>query len=307
MSATFLLPVYNGAATLAEAVDSILAQDEDDFELLLIDDASTDASPAIVRRYAHRDPRVRAILHERNAGLAATLNEGLRLAGNDLVLRMDQDDVSLPSRLRVQRSFMETHPAVAVAGSWVFHMGGEPRFDRLVELPITPRAVAAKLQQENCLYHPSVAMRRSAVLSLGGYRAEFRNAEDYELWLRVSHEHDLANVAEPLLRYRFSVDGMTLGRKWEQLYYVHLAQTVHRNASLGLREADVLARESLAQVGRRSFMSQVARGTVSELIALRHWDNAIRIAVRLGREIGIGASARLVASIARERARSWTA
>lgn len=307
MSATFLLPVYNGAATLAEAVDSILAQDEGDFELLLIDDASTDASPAIARRYAHRDPRVRAILHERNAGLAATLNEGLRLAGNDLVLRMDQDDVSLPSRLRVQRSFMETHPAVAVAGSWVFHMGREPRFDRLVELPTTPRAVAAKLQHENCLYHPSVAMRRSAVLALGGYRAEFRNAEDYELWLRVSHEHDLANVAEPLLRYRFSVDGMTLGRKWEQLYYVHLAQTVHRNASVGLQEADLLARESLAQVDRRSFMSQVARGTVSELVALRHWGNAIRIAVRLGRQIGIGASARLVASIARERARSWTA
>jgi glycosyltransferase involved in cell wall biosynthesis len=306
VSATFLLPVYNGAATLAEAVDSILAQDDDDFELLLIDDASTDSSPAIARRYAHDDRRVRTVLHERNTGLAATLNEGLRLAGNELVLRMDQDDVSLPSRLRVQRSFMGTHPAVAVAGSWVFHMGEQPRFDRLVELPTTPRAVAAKLQQENCLYHPSVVMRRSTVLALGGYRAEFRNAEDYELWLRVSHEHDLANVAEPLLRYRFSVDGMTLGRKWEQLYYVHLAQTVHRNASLGLQEADVLARESLARVRRRSFMSQVARTTATELVALRHWGNAIEIAVRLGREIGVGASARLLVSIGRERARSWT-
>lgn len=301
MSATFLLPVYNGAATLAEAVDSILAQDAGDFELLLIDDASTDASPAIAHRYAHCDPRVRVVFHERNAGLAATLNEGLRLAGNELVLRMDQDDVSLPSRLRVQRSFMEMHPAVAVAGSWVFHMGGEPRFDRLVELPTTPRAVATRLQQENCLYHPSVAMRRSAVLALGGYRAAFRNAEDYELWLRVSHVHDLANVAEPLLRYRFSVDGMTLGRKWEQLYYVHLAQTVHRNASLELQEADVLARESLAQVGRRSFMSQVARGTVAELVALRHWRDSTRVAARFGREIGVGASAKLMASIARER------
>lgn len=291
MSATFLLPAYNGVETLAEAIESVLAQDEPELELLVIDDASTDASAALAEQYARRDPRVTVVAHERNAGLAATLNEGLERARHDLVLRMDQDDVSLPSRLRTQRAYMEDHPAVAVAGSWVFHMGATPEHDRLVELPVTPRAIAQKLQSENCLYHPSVAMRRTAVLEAGGYRSEFRNAEDYELWLRLAREHDLANVPKPLLRYRFSLGGMTLGRKWEQLYYVHLAQAVHRHAEIGLEEAGALARESLEDVSRRWFMTQVARGTVSELVALRHWSDVFLLALRFGREIGLPASA----------------
>ena len=122
----------------------------------MIDDASSDSSFALAEGFARRDARVRAVRHEQNAGLAATSNEGLELASHELVLRMDQDDVALPKRLREQREFMEQQPTVAVAGSWVFHMGAEPRYDRLVELPTTPRAIAAKLQRENCLYHSSV-------------------------------------------------------------------------------------------------------------------------------------------------------
>lgn len=305
MTVTVLLPVYNGAVTLREAVDSILAQDDPHFELLVVDDASTDGSAAIVADYARRDPRVTAVLHERNAGLAATLNEGLERARYELVVRMDQDDQSLAHRLRVQRAYMNAHPAIAVAGSWVLHMGARPEFDRLVELPRTPREIAAALQRQNCLYHPSVIMRRSVILGLGGYRGEFRNAEDYDLWLRVSREHDLGNVAEPLLRYRFSVDGMTLGRKWEQFYFVHLAQAAHGDASLQLEEADVIARETLAGVSRRLFMAEVAEGTVSELVRLRHWGDALSLSKRFGREVGPTTSAKLVGFVAREKVRSW--
>lgn len=306
MSATFVVPVYNGVGTLREALDSILAQDERDFELLVLDDASSDGSAALAEEYARRDSRVVVVAHERNAGLASTLNEGLERASNELVLRMDQDDVSLPSRLRVQSAYLEAHPAVAAAGSWVFHMGAEPAYDRLVELPTTPREVARRLYRENCLYHPSVALRRSVVLAAGGYRSEFKNAEDYELWLRLAREHDLANIPEPLLRYRFSLGGMTLSRKWEQLYYVHLAQAMHRHAAISLEEAGVLARASLGEVNRRWFMTQVARGTVSELAALRHWDDAFRLSLSFGREIGLSSSARLLTLVAGKRGRAWT-
>lgn len=304
MSATFLLPVYNGAAKLGEAIDSVLAQDEPDFELLILDDASSDGSATLAEAYARRDSRVIVVAHERNAGLTAMLNEGLERASHELVLRMDHDDISLPSRLRVQSAYMETHPAVAAAGSWVFHMGARPQHDRLVELPSTPREIAARLQRENCIYHPSVALRRSVVLKAGGYKSEFGNAEDYELWLRLAREHDLANVPEPLLRYRFSVAGATLGRKWEQLYYVHLAQAMHRHAAIGLEEADVLARASLEAVNRRWFMTQVARGTVVELVALRHWQDALRLSLSFGREIGLPSSAALLTLVASERGRA---
>jgi len=306
VSATFLLPVYNGAATLREAIDSVLAQDEPSFELLILDDASSDGSAALAEDYKRRDSRVVVVAHERNSGLASTLNEGLERASHELVLRMDQDDVSLPWRLRVQSAYLEAHPAVAAAGSWVLHMGARPEHDRLVELPSTPREIAVRLQRENCLYHPSVALRRSVVLEAGGYRSEFKNAEDYELWLRLAREHDLANVPEALLRYRFSLGGMTLGRKWEQLYYVYLAQAMHRHAAIGLEEAGVLARASLEEVNRRWFMTHVARGTVSELVALRHWQDALRLSMTFGREIGLPSSAKLLALVASERRRAWT-
>src|SRR5207248_64664 len=151
--------------------------------------------------------------------------------------------------------------------------------------------VAARLWRENCLYHPSVALRRSVVLEAGGYRSEFKNAEDYELWLRLVREHDLANVPEPLIRYRFSLGGMTLSRKWEQLYYVHLARALHGNAPIDEEAAGALARAALEEINRRWFMTQVARGTVSELVGLRHWRDALRLSMSFAREIGVPSSA----------------
>jgi glycosyltransferase involved in cell wall biosynthesis len=293
MTVSVLLPVYNGASTLREAVDSILAQDDVELELLLVDDASRDESAEIIRAYAARDERVTAVVHEENIGLAATLNEGLGAARHELVARMDQDDVALPGRLRAQVSFMRSRPEILLAGSFVFHMGANRSSDRLVELPTTPRQVAQTLQRENCLYHPAVILRRSPVIEAGGYREEFHNAEDYELWLRLARCHDLANIPEPLLRYRFSVSGMTLGRKWEQLRYVNLAQELHREPGISLGEAERRADVRLQHVDRRWFMRQVASGTVDELVRLRLWRDGRRLATAFAREIGLAESARL--------------
>jgi GT2 family glycosyltransferase len=303
MSVTVLLPIYNGARTLRQAVESVLRTEAVEFELLLIDDASTDASAAIVRDYASRDDRVTAVLHERNVGLAGTLNEGLERARHELVARMDQDDEALPERLRVQAEFLAAHPDVAVAGSWVFHMGARPERDRLVRLPTEPEEIAATLQRENCLYHPSVMLRRNVVVEAGGYRGEFKNAEDYDLWLRLARSHKLTNIAQPLLRYRFSVHGMTLGSKWEQLYYVHLAQAAAGDPEVRLDEADRRARAKLADVDRGWFLTQVAQGTVRELAALGHWRDAAVVLRRFAKEIGLRRSVSLLAEMARARGR----
>jgi glycosyltransferase involved in cell wall biosynthesis len=305
MSVTVLLPVYNGAATLRQAIESILVQDAPDFELLVIDDHSTDDSTNIAASFAKRDERVRLIVHDQNTGLATSLNEGLELAQGELVARMDQDDESLPQRLRVQQAFMEGHPSIVVAGSDVLHMGASPMFDRLVELPHAPGDIASRLQQENCLYHPAVIMRREVVVELGGYRDTFRNAEDYDLWLRIAREHDLGNVAEPLLRYRFSVGGMTLGRKWEQLYYVHLAQAASRNPALAVGQLDDIARASLADVDRRSFMRHVASATVDELVQLRLWSEASALTRQFAPDVGRKMAIALLARVNYTRARSY--
>jgi glycosyltransferase involved in cell wall biosynthesis len=299
MSVTVLLPVYNGAATLEQALRSILLQRHRDFELLVIDDASTDGSAAVIQRVAGLDPRVVPVLHDRNAGLANTLNEGLEQARHELVARMDQDDEALPDRLVAQVAFLEAHPRVAVAGSWVYHMGSERRHDRLVRLPVEHDEIAARLASENCMYHPTVMLRRSVVLDVGGYRGEFKNAEDYDLWLRVARRAELANVAKPLLRYRFSVGGMTLGRKWEQLFYVHVAQAAGGDPDMPFEDAKRRARETFAEVDRRDFLTHVAVGTVRELAALGHWRDAAIVAARFAKDIGPRASGRLLAEIGR--------
>ncbi|MEE3715444.1 glycosyltransferase [Tumidithrix elongata RA019] len=286
MSVTVLMPVYNAGPYLHQAIASILQQSYQDFELLIVNDASTDRSGDIIQEYAKADLRITFISHDRNMGLAATLNEGLSLARYDLVARMDQDDEALPSRLAVQLDYMQSHPEVFVAGSFVYHMAASQSSDRLVQLPITYEQIRATLPRENCIYHPSVIMRRQKILDLGGYRAQFKNAEDYDLWLRVSKNYPLVNIPQPLLRYRFSVGGMTLSRKWEQLFYVCLAQVAHQHESATLEEIQEQAREKHHQINKLDFLRTVAKGTVDELVSLQLWQEARQIATNFAPDIG---------------------
>jgi glycosyltransferase involved in cell wall biosynthesis len=294
---TVLMPLYNPGRVLGQAIDSVLAQSVTDFELLVIDDGSTDGSRDLIRAYARRDQRVRAILHDRNLGLAATLNEGLELSSGRLVARMDQDDEALPERLHRQRRFMQLHPDVLVAGSAVYHMGARPEFDRLVVPPTSAAELRTVLERYNCMYHPSVMLRRDAIVRMGGYRAEFRNAEDYDLWLRVSDVDGIANIPEPLLRYRFTARGMTLGRKWEQLSFVYLAQAAHAHGSQLNDEVRRAAERKLAETDRVTFFREVARGTLAELIELRMWASAVHLTANFASEIGWGYALRLLTQV----------
>jgi len=305
MKCSVLLPVYNGAAFLPLAIESILKQDDPDFEFLLIDDCSTDDSAKIIRHYAASDERIRAIFHRENAGLAATLNEGLTEARSDLIVRMDQDDLALPQRIGAQIGFMRQRPEIAVAGSFVYHMGRRPADDHLMRLPAGHEEIVRTLARENCIYHPSVIMRREPILSLGGYRAEFRNSEDYDLWLRVAKVYRLANLPEPLLRYRFSVTGMTLGRKWQQALYTRMAMIANRHPERSLDQVRQEAAAELENLGKGWFLEQVARGTIRELIRLRLFGDALRILWTFSRQLDRGRAMPLVRDFGGALLRSW--
>jgi glycosyltransferase involved in cell wall biosynthesis len=288
MKCSVLLPVYNAGAALPEAIESILSQEEADFELIVVDDCSTDDSAQAIRRYAASDARIRPIFHSRNAGLAVTLNEGVAAARSDLVVRMDQDDVSLPKRIGTLVEFMRQHPEIAVAGSFVYHMGRRPADDRLVRVPVEHAEIVRTLERDNCMYHPSVILRRDAILGVGGYRTEFRNTEDYDLWLRVAKKHRLANIPEPLLRYRFSVAGMTLGRKWEQAVYARMAPISSRHPEWSLERVRQEAAAEMERLGKGYFLEQVARGTIRELIGLRLYGDALRVLWSFSRQLEAG-------------------
>ncbi|MCX7863432.1 MAG: glycosyltransferase, partial [Novosphingobium sp.] len=156
------MSVHNGERFLAEAIESILGQTWGDFEFLIVDDGSRDASPAIIMDYARRDSRIRPILRE-NRGLIASLNEMLELARAPLVARMDADDWSLPERLALQKAFLDAHPDYGVVGTWSreFDENGNDLPIIGADQPVTHDALLAAIEiGEQLICHPTAMYRR---------------------------------------------------------------------------------------------------------------------------------------------------
>jgi len=200
-SVSVVLPVFDGEAYLDQAVESILAQSLGAIELIAIDDGSRDRSLAILKAHAVADPRLRVVTRE-NRGLVATLNEAIALAEAEFVAIMNADDVALPTRLEKQLVFLQRHPQVAVVGCQVQLLTSGSASSVVARLPVTPEEVRAFLPLASPVAHPAVMFRREAVTACGLYREQMMPAEDYDLWLRISEHHDIANLPEVLLQYR---------------------------------------------------------------------------------------------------------
>jgi len=196
---TVLMPVYESAPYLREAIDSILGQTFSDFELLIMDNASTDDGPAIVASY--QDPRIRYVRNEENLGLPASLNRGLKLAKGEFIARMDSDDRSVSDRLERQVSFLDKHSDIGICGGHIIKIMQGKRF--LVKYPLSHEDIRVSLLFNSSLAHPTVMIRRS-VLDEGrfSYSENIGNSEDYELWTRITAQVQSANLDRVLLEYR---------------------------------------------------------------------------------------------------------
>ena len=235
MLVSVLLPVHNAAGTLKRAVDSMLGQGFGDFELLLVDNASTDDTPAITQSLAAADSRVR-LLQESKQGISFALNHGLRHARGRYVARMDADDVSLPGRLQKQVDFMEQHPPVGLVGGLVeFHSDlpdaqGYAEYVRQLNTWQTPDELYRYRFVESPFAHPSVLFRRELIEQFGFY-TEAEEPEDYELWLRWFHHNvPMAKLAEPVLHWNDSAarlsrtDPRCSPEAFDRVRYRYLAQ-----------------------------------------------------------------------------------
>jgi glycosyltransferase involved in cell wall biosynthesis len=200
--------VHDALPSLAAAVESIRRQTFGDFEFLVIDDASTDGSLDVLRGHAAADPRIRLIAFEKNLGLGAVLERGVREARAPLIARMDADDVSVPGRLARQAEYFRAHPGTDVLGGYALDVDAQGRPVRERRVPIEPARIAA-LVWTNPFVHSTVMFRREAVLGVGSYDASLRRRQDYDLWFRcVAAGLALANLPEPLVHYQFSEDTM---------------------------------------------------------------------------------------------------
>ncbi|MFO0741982.1 MAG: glycosyltransferase [Labilithrix sp.] len=226
-----LLPFRNAAATLDEAISSVLADMQAADELVLVDDGSTDGGPAIAERHA-RDPRVIRVTTT-GVGLPGALARGLEACRGELVARMDADDISLPGRLAAEAVLLASDPSLGAVATLVEPFGepgpGMRRYLGWQNGLVTPEDHARAIFIEAPICHPSTMLRRSALDAVGGFRAgDF--AEDYDLWLRlVAAGWGIAKVPEVLFRYRVHRASVTWNdsrfsfEKLRKLRALHLA------------------------------------------------------------------------------------
>jgi hypothetical protein len=286
---TVLLPVRNGAAHLEAAAASILRQSLAALELLVVDDGSTDATPLLLARVAAADRRVR-VLRQGPLGLVPALNRGLREARAPLLARMDADDLALPDRLARQAAVLAASPGVALVGSGWRVVAADGAVRRVVQPPLTDAAIRAGMQRANVLAHPTVMLRRPAVLAVGGYRPAFLLAEDFDLWLRLLERHEAACVPEPLLDYR-EHSGQSAWRDLEQRILSELgALAAARCRAAGSADQGddpaPIDRARLRQMGLQQ--AEIGAGLVARALgaakdarAAGQW-RAMRVAARLG-------------------------
>ena len=209
---TVLMAVYNGERYLGEAIESILGQSFGDFEYLIIDDASTDCTSAILREYAMADKRIRLISNESNLGLSRSLNRGLEQAKGLYIARMDADDIARPERFATQHAWLKEHPEILVLGSAIqmIDENGE-------QLPSEPPPLSSAQMRWNSFFgrqfvvcHPTVMARRELFERFGVY-AELPTSQDLELWGRLIciEPYPIANLSEVLLDYRVHSDSVS--------------------------------------------------------------------------------------------------
>lgn len=198
-----LMSVYNCAAYLREAVDSILAQTYGDFEFIAINDGSSDGSLPILQECAARDARVRLVSRP-NTGLIGALNEGIALARGKYIARMDADDRADPTRFAKQVAFLDANAGCVAVGSRVMLMDPYGSPVAVSGHKLEHAEIEQELLTESgwAIVHPAVMMRADAVRSVGGYDKRWKHLEDHDLFLRLAQVGTLANLPEPLLWYR---------------------------------------------------------------------------------------------------------
>lgn len=239
MAVSVVVPIYNSEAYLSECLEGLLAQSMRDFEVLLINNGSTDASAAICQGYVNRDQRFR-YFELPEANLIWARNFGLAEATYPLVALQDSDDISKPDRLAQQVAFLRKAPDIVCLGGQIetFSVsdtmsddasgGGQSSLPKS-RFPERPADIHAALARgKNPMAQPTVMMRKDSVRRVGGYRAAFDVAEDYDLWLRLDDHDALANLPNVLVSYR-SHEGNITKEKASKLLFSHLFATLCRD------------------------------------------------------------------------------
>lgn len=259
VTTSFVLPVYNAEGVVAATLDSVLAQTDRDFELIVVDDGSTDGTPDILRRYAERDPRIR-IIAQANAGITRALIAGCAAARGRYIARQDAGDLSNPRRLAVQRRFFDDPGVVFVSCAtqyagplleplWVAKPTGKALQPADV-LDLTRRPVMI----DGPTHHGSVIFRRDAYENCGGYRSAFYYGQDFDLWYRLADRGKFQTTEEILYTARLTPDSLSGAGRQQQEALARLSISALEARRRGESEDGILEAASRVRraAGKRS-------------------------------------------------------
>lgn len=252
---TVLLSVYNSERYLNEAIISVLAQTFTAFELLVVDDHSTDGTLAVLRSYD--DPRVRVILNDERIGLTPSLNKGLSLARGEYIARMDADDVSLPARLGVQVKYLDMHPDVGLISSDYEVIDSHGIQLRTCRQRLSSEEIYYRSTFSNCIVQSSVMFRKELVLDAGGYDETLEQAEDSDLWNRISRRARIDRIPTVLLKYREHCDSLSQTADNQQLDDSNRSFTSNLAKLMGNDSFDVASVTPIRQAYREMIYTEI--------------------------------------------------
>lgn len=209
---SIVMPVYNSSEFLQETLDSILNQTFADFELICVDDCSTDNSLEILKENAEQDSRIKIFRNDKNKGAGETANNAFSKVNKNskYVLRADSDDICRPNRFQKQFDFMEENKEVDIAGSWYQCFGAK---NKLFKHPTSHNEIKIALLSGSVIAQPTVIFRNSFLQKNNIKYSTYRVSEDYDLWTKSLFEHNaiLANIPEALILYRVHPKQLTAG------------------------------------------------------------------------------------------------
>lgn len=202
-----VMSYFNDENFVAAAINSVLSQTFSDFELIIVDDGSTDSSFKIAKQFD--DKRIKILRNGENRGIVYSLNRGIKYSKGEYIARMDSDDISKKDRLKKQLDFFKRNNLVAICGTWAVLINEKGDFIKKTELPVTNEEIKRNLIKFNPFIHSTMMFRRSLIENGGFYRKDFEGAEDYELVVRISQKYKLANIPEYLHFHRLEFSGIS--------------------------------------------------------------------------------------------------
>jgi glycosyltransferase involved in cell wall biosynthesis len=236
-----IMPAFNREKYIAESIRSVLGQTFKDFELIVIDDGSTDKTLSVAESFAS-DPRVHIVKNEKHLGIAGTRNKALDLARGEYVSPLDSDDVWIDKeKLAKQTAYLDTHPECALVGGAIRHIDTEGKTLKTVVFEQTDADLRNNILQHNPFPQSSLMYRKQAIIDAGSYDMSFQVCDDYNLWLAVGTKHSFANFPEVFTGYRIHDGNITRTKRLtaarEILEIVKSYASKYPRSSLGITKA----------------------------------------------------------------------